>query len=479
MPAAYHMSWEPSTRRWRKMVDGKNHVVSVRQLKRAGYLPADAAETKEASYRAANRWWLEHGHERSAPHRMEPHGGEIAVLERKRDWCRRHGQDEETARYDAQVGRVRGLAPGSDIQAALGPEPRVLDFIRLAEAAGATFPTGFAEECGWVFFDDPLWADRFRRHAGEPVPLDRAVATWVDSYLDMVMSRYKVEEISAAEYQATRLSLHAFRDWCGPATGIDDLDSETWERWWHHLLKTDYSVATKKKRILYARSLIRWMASKGAIPLPSNLNERRYGFKDSHPAVAMPDLEEIRRIVGAATGQLRLHMLLMLNCAFTQIDVANLRQDEVDWEHGRIKRKRTKTKSKKAVPVVNYPLWSETWALLKQFREPSGDLILRTHSGKAWVRDEIDSEGKRHKTDQIRTNYGHLRRKLGAKLSLSKLRKVGASLLADNREYAVLAQRFLGHAPTSMAEQRYIGNDAGQESFDEAVDWVRSQIGLS
>ena len=172
------------------------------------------------------------------------------------------------------------------------------------------------------------------------------------------------------------------------ATGIDALDSETWERWWHHLLKTGYSVATKKKRILYARSLIRWMASKGAIPLPSNLNERRYGFKDSHPAVAMPDLKEIRRIVGAATGQLRLHMLLMLNCALTQIDVANLRQDEVDWEHGRIKRKRTKTKSKKAVPVVNYPLWSETWALLKQFREPSGDLVLRTHSGKAWVRDE-------------------------------------------------------------------------------------------
>jgi integrase len=221
------------------------------------------------------------------------------------------------------------------------------------------------------------------------------------------------------------------------------------------------------------------MASKGVIPLPPNLNERRYGFKEAHPAVAMPDLGEIRRVVGAATGQLRLHLLLMLNCAFTQIDVANLRQDEVDWENGRINRKRTKTKSKKAVPVVNYPLWSETRSLLERFRQPTGDLVLRTHSGKAWVRDEIDPVGKRHKTDQIRTNYGHLRRKLNSKLSLSKLRKVGASLLADEREYAVFAQRFLGHAPTTMAEKRYIGNHAGQDSFDKAVDWIRSKIALT
>jgi integrase len=473
------MSWEPKTRRWRKLVDGKSYVVSVRQLKRAGYLPTDAAETKEASYRAANRWWLDHGKEPRNSPRPEPHSGEVAVIERKRDWCRRHGQDEEASRYDQQIKTVRALAPDVSVYPALGPEPRVQDFIRVAEALGAVFPPGFAEEYGWVVFDDPLWADRFHRDAATTVPVDRTVAAWVDRYLDMVMSRYKVEEISAAEYQATRLSLHAFRDWCGQATGIDSLDPETWERWWHHLLKSDYSVATKKKRILYVRSLIRWMASKGVIPMPPNLNERRYGFKEAHPAVAMPDLEEIRRVVDAATGQLRLHLLLMLNCAFTQIDVANLRQDEVDWEHGRIKRKRTKTKSKKAVPVVNYTLWSETWTLLKKFREPSGDLVLRTHSGKAWVRDEIDPAGKRHKTDQIRTNYGHLRRKLDAKLSLSKLRKVGASLLADNREYADFAQRFLGHAPTTMAEQRYIGNDAGQKYFDEAVEWIRNEIGLS
>ena len=388
--------------------------------------------------------------------------GRDPVLERKRDWCRRHGQDEEATRYDEQIAAVRGLGADSDVYAALGPEPRVLEYIRFAEALGAVFPPGFAEERGWVVFDDPLWADRFRRDAAEPVPVDRAVATWVDRYLDMVMSRYKAGEISAAEYQAARLSLRAFRDWCGPATGIDALDPEAWERWWHHLLKSGYSVATKKKRILYARSLIRWMASKGAIPLPPNLNERRYGFKDAHPAIPMPDLKEIRRVVGAATGQLRLHLLLMLNCAFTQIDVAKLRQDEVDWECGRIRRKRSKTRSKRAVPVVDYPLWPETWALLLRFRQPSGELVLRTNSGRAWVRDEIDAEGRRHKTDQIRTDYGRFRVKQETSLSLSSLRKVGATLLADEKAHAGFAQRFLGQAPATIAEKHYIGEGRGR-----------------
>ncbi|MCA1684829.1 MAG: hypothetical protein LC745_02350 [Planctomycetia bacterium] len=57
MPAAYELSWEGKARRWWKQHDGKRYVVSGRQLKKLGYLPLDTAETKEGSYRAANKWW--------------------------------------------------------------------------------------------------------------------------------------------------------------------------------------------------------------------------------------------------------------------------------------------------------------------------------------------------------------------------------------------------------------------------------------
>jgi hypothetical protein len=125
---------------------------------------------------------------------------------------------------------------------------------------------------------------------------------------------------------------------------------------------------------------------------------------------------------------------------------------------------------------VNYRLWPETWALLQRFRQPSGELVLRTNTGRAWVRDEIDAAGERHKTDQIRTDYGRFTIKQGSSLSLSSLRKVGATLLADERAHAVFAQRFLGQAPTTIAEKHYIGEGAGQASFDEAVAFVRTKI---
>ena len=49
MPAKNLMTWDPRTRRWRKLHAGRRHVVSCAQL--------GAPATKEASVAAANRWW--------------------------------------------------------------------------------------------------------------------------------------------------------------------------------------------------------------------------------------------------------------------------------------------------------------------------------------------------------------------------------------------------------------------------------------
>src|SRR5262245_43686623 len=49
MPKKFLMTWKPGDRRWRKMHRGVVYTVSCRQLR--------VAETKEASWRAANAWW--------------------------------------------------------------------------------------------------------------------------------------------------------------------------------------------------------------------------------------------------------------------------------------------------------------------------------------------------------------------------------------------------------------------------------------
>lgn len=98
----------------------------------------------------------------------------------------------------------------------------------------------------------------------------------------------------------------------------------------------------------------------------------------------------------------------MLNCGFTQIDISDLHPSEVDWEVGRIIRKRSKTNHHKNVPTVSYKLWDMTWKLLQEHGSRSGDRVLTTRQGKPWVEDGLKANGKRTKRDGINSNYRHL-----------------------------------------------------------------------
>ncbi len=118
----------------------------------------------------------------------------------------------------------------------------------------------------------------------------------------------------------------------------------------------------------------------------------------------------------------------MVNCGMTQIDVSDLRDDEVDWTAGRIIRKRSKTADVANVPVVNYPLWPATFELLKKYRS-GAERVLLTESGKPYVRKELDASGKLVKADGFTSNYAHLKRRLKFTKPMKQLRKTGATLL--------------------------------------------------
>ena len=81
------------------------------------------------------------------------------------------------------------------------------------------------------------------------------------------------------------------------------------------------------------------------------------------------DLGTLATILKASPERLRLWLYLMMNCGFQQTDVSELAQNEVDWHKGRITDyKRRKGRRKKNVPKVTYPLWPETFRLLKKYR---------------------------------------------------------------------------------------------------------------
>jgi hypothetical protein len=98
----------------------------------------------------------------------------------------------------------------------------------------------------------------------------------------------------------------------------------------------------------------------------------------------------------------------------------------VDWSRERIRRKRWKTRDRERVPVVEYPLWGTTYALLVQHGRLDGDAVLPTSGGLRRVRGEIGPDGRRPKTEKVGTSFRDLKRRTGKNMRQGSLRKAGA-----------------------------------------------------
>jgi integrase len=224
----------------------------------------------------------------------------------------------------------------------------------------------------------------------------------------------------------------------------------------------------------YAKNFVTWLASKALIPLPPNLISRKYKFGSTNKPIPTFTVEEIRTLFNASKGQLTLHLLLMANCGFTQQDVSDLSQDEVDWKAGTITRKRSKTRNHEDCPTVTYRLWPRTFALLEQHRQTSGALVLRTKSGQPWLT-KRQTEGKFNRTDNTKSVYRHLQSRSGVSKPIKLLRKTSASLLDTHPSYGRYAGYFLAHSPTTIRDKSYV--TPSQDQFDAALAWLGAQYG--
>jgi integrase len=460
MPANYLMTWDGANRRWRVMHNGDRYVISCRQL--AKWSGSPVVPTKEGSYRVANAWWTEKRAEIDLQAPPHPHADRIAGLGRRRDWALRHGRDDLVADLDSQTQSLRDNPD----------KPSKPSYV---ETTG--FPIDWSS-----FLDEPeiqelVWEDRFDHDAADLVPKDKSVGAQVARFLDTQHIRVQAGLLSPSEYDTIRRCVHSFRDWVGVDMSIERINADRWEAYWGELIRWDRSVEYKRKRLRIARSFIGWLVEKGLIPSPPNLHSRRLRFGGTSKAVPIMTVDEVRSLVANATGQLRLLILLMINCGMTQKDISDLRQSEVDWTEGRITRRRSKTRDNPHVPTVSYKLWSETWTLLQRYRQPAGDRVLLTKSGKPLVRDGLKGDGdRRSKVDTIRSNYRHLQVKLDIKTPLKLCRKTSASLLDDHDTYGRYTGHFLGHSPRSITDKHYVRPSPDQ--FDKAVAWLGQQYGF-
>jgi integrase len=329
-----------------------------------------------------------------------------------------------------------------------------------------------------------IWRDRLETQKRKAASENQSVRAYIEKYLVQKGNLSGAGEVTAGRIYAVKLHLTHFQDYVGKDTAVGEIDGEVLVSYHAHLLgKTGtggWSKATASHYMNTAKAFVRWLWRVEAIPaLPRILDTKSADLKISVP-LANPVVftkDEIKCLLAAAPDRTRLYILLMLNCAMTQKDIADLLISEVDWSAGRIIRKRSKTADEENVPVVNYVLWPETIRLLRQERAAeSQDRVLLNSNGSAIWSEKIVDGGKYQKTDNVKNAFDRLRKTKNIDKPLKSLKKTSATLLRNNRGFSGLESLFLGHAPQSMADKHYAG--VPQELLDQAVTWLGQEYGI-
>ena len=261
---------------------------------------------------------------------------------------------------------------------------------------------------------------------------------------------------------------------------LNQLSARTLSSFHSHLIQqiTDDNISQAYAAgiLTSVKSFLRWLWKSEAIEnLPRNVD-------DLHITVELEEIvpftkNEMVDLLAAASGRSRLYLLLMLNCGFYQQDIADLKHTEVDWHHGRILRKRSKTAKKASVPKVNYKLWGETFALLKSFRSDHPTLVLVNRNGSPLRQRGFRADGKTQNLDNIKKAYERLctRSHIPCR-PLKTIRKTGSSKLEEHDTFGRFAQYYLGQSPQTVAESRYA--KPSEEQFDRALKWLGEQFDL-
>jgi len=436
-------------------------------------------ETKEGSYQTANRWWeAKQAEIDGGPPAPHPNQADVDEITSRRDWCRKNGDEHGASFYDGLLTVV--LDDRTE-------RPSHFYALRQFQALNALLNAGITpdhnkpipENLVGLVNGDHFWDERLRGDAPS-VPDDQTVGGMVSQYLELRRMKVETGRLSPKGFDNSRDCLHHFRDHVGPQIAVAAIDEAAWHRF------HGFTVAKVRDKVWSrdfaskvfgtARQFVAWAASMGALTTPKNLDNRDYRLGKTVAEIPTTTIADVRRLIDGTSGQLKLHLLLMINCGFTQVDVSDLHPSEVDWTAGRIRRKRSKTRDEPNAPVVDFAIWPETFELLREHRSDDPDHVLVTRSGSRWVYHELH-DGKLKSSDSIATNYNRLRRRVGGGIGpLKLLRKTSASLLGEHPEFRAYAQYFLGHAPQTLADCHYVKPSTPE--FDRALAWLRGRYGF-
>ena len=484
------MTWDSKSRRWTKQYMGRRYWISCRQLR--------AASTKEGSIHAANQWWRNKQAEldlvyrvaHRAPQPMEDIAA--AALGQSPDAFADIRRLLESALLREEAVRPKGNPShsGDDEIVVDAPDPDESEQTRRCEVMGLLerllfgdpmIPAAVKESLSPARVHEIEEGARLIRGQAEAKP-NQSVGSLIAEYLDKQQARVTVGQMGIGRWDTIRRYLAHVGAFLGDTAPVATITSEKLEGLHFFCLskiadkrdgKNGWSPAYAKGVFAVGREWMRWLWERGIIPPLANLSSRGFRFGCGPGIIKTWTVDEVRHVISEAPGKLKLALVLMVNCGMTQKDVSDLLDTEVDWQAGRIVRKRSKTRRHANTPCVSYPLWPLTLELLQQHRSGT-ERVLITPSGRHYVREDRVN-GRLVSCDLIAASFGDLRRRLGFTKPMKQLRKTAATLLESHEQYGRFTSLFLGHAPQTMKDRHYAAPP--QVLFDEAVIWLGRHLG--
>ena len=459
--------WNLKTHRWRWLIKGEPVCVTCAQLG----LPEDQW-TYEGSVKAAYEWKMKFkGQQAVERAKLHPHAEHLERLTERFQIASDLGLD--TGEIQAEINETKALPAEEDayIDQATG------DKIQFARLQGLNVDGLDPSLLKRLFGSDELWADRKKRSGR--VEIGKTIGEASKRYLAGKQEESRAGIRSADGADNIRRWLGKFVAFAGELTAIDAISFDFWERWKLACKAKSTRTQTPEAKDEYAvsKAFVRYLWKQELLTLPRNFDDK-IGFTQWTKEIAVYEIPDIKKTLALAPGQLKLHVLLMLNCGMTQKDISDLLKSQIDMKAGTITRKRSKTEFKKGTPLVSYPLWSSTLTELKKHLSPHPSLALTTKTGQAWVRKATRADGMLSKADNIATNWRNMKNahpEATFLKTLISLKKSSSSLLRNSDKYAEFYEYFIGHSDKTTGAKSYGKLD--KKKFNQAVAWLAQKYG--
>ncbi len=281
----------------------------------------------------------------------------------------------------------------------------------------------------------------------------------------------QIAQSTALQYQS---SMGAFKAWCEQKklVTVADLQPKAFAVFQVDMLKqigNGSKQRTVRDRLLKAKQFAEWLYKHEHFKeMPRTVGSDYASVKQDRPAPKHWEVTELRKVWKLASQELRLYMLLGLNCGYTLADIGTLQHEHVDFEKGIVQRSRHKT----SIPQV-HKLWPETIELLKKRKtKAADDVLLRSRKGDVlWQDGRTDTYVSILFRDQvIEAGINRDGR------SFRHLRSTGANLIEQaNPEHPHLSSQYLAHGEGGV--KKHYTLPAFKPMF-KALDGLREELGL-